>query len=448
MLSALMLKHEVLDEVSDLLQPEDFLHGPHRSVYQAILQIDRDGNTIDPVTLAAQLRTDGEFARIGGGALLAQLMDATPSVANVMDHARIVRGLGLLRRMSGTLRDLTVTANAVETRGNVPAFLERCEADVFAATGGGNVQRETGSMMHELMAQALTELDPQRPREPRGLTTGFHQLDALSLGLGRGELWYVAGRPGMGKTSLALAMLHAVAKTQRHALLFSLEMSRTELKDRMISMTSGVPHTAIVSRELSDQHYHQACDAISDLGKLPILIDDDPRITPARLRSRIRRRSAALRARYPFGLGLVIVDYVQLMTDDERKGSNRQDELERISRGLKLLAREFEVPMVVLSQMNRGAASADAAPKLSDLRGSGSLEQDADKVLFVHREADGPDSRGTAELILAKARNAPTGKVPVKWQPWCSRFMDSEQGGFVFDPRAGGDDFGPTNYGD
>lgn len=435
-LSAIMLKPGTLDEVSDLLEPRDFYSGAHRSVYEAILALDATAGVVDSVTVASQLRADGALARVGGSAFLAQIVDATPSIANVVEHARLVHALGILRRMGGTLRDLAAQSDGPEASGDVTAFVERCEAEVFAVSAGAKAASETGALLHDLMASAVITLDPSRPRESRGMTTGLRELDALTLGLRGGELWYVAGRPGMGKTSLAIGMLTAVAKTGRHGLLFSLEMGNDELQERLISMESGVPLKAIVNREVSREHYERVLDAASDLGKLPVFLDADPRITPSRLRSRVRRRSAMLRKRYPYGLGLIVVDYVQLMADDDRKTGNRQDELERISRSLKLLAKEFMVPVVALSQMNRPTTKGGGLPRptMVDLRGSGALEQDADKVLFVHRdEGDGEDSRGESELILAKARNASQGKVMVRWEPWCARFLDATQAGFDFD---------------
>lgn len=431
-LSAAMLSSGARDAIRDIIEPHDFLSGSHRIVYEAVLELDAASIEPDVVTVAHQLRNTGKLAQVGGTPFLSSLTDATPTVANVVEHARIVRRLGLLRRMGSTLASLAARARTPETRADVLGFLEQCEAEVYAGNAF-RTERETASTLGELMSATVTQLDPSRPREPRGLTTGFAELDTLSLGFGVGELWYIAARPGIGKSALALGMARSVAETGgRAAVVFSLEMQRRDLGERMLSSASGVPYKALQNRELSTEHYARTLASASELGRMPIAIDDDSELTPARLRSRARKHFAALRARHPHARpGVIIVDYVQLMGDDSREG-NRNDQLERISRALKLLARELEVTIVALSQLNRPKDRGNARPTLMDLRGSGALEQDADKVLFIHRdEADG-DERGDAELILGKGRNAGLGRVRVEWQPWCVRFVETTQAGFAW----------------
>jgi replicative DNA helicase len=330
-------------------------------------------------------------------------------------------------------------AQRPETRGNVAAFLQRCEADVFTANVASS-DRETSSSLHAVMQDAARDLDPSKPRAARGVSTGLHELDELSLGMGPGELWYIAGRPGMGKTALALNIAAAVAASARHAAVFSLEMTRAELGERMISSHSGVRYKSLQKRELTQADWSTACSSLDTLARLPMHVDDDRHLTPSLLRSRVRRHASAMRAKDPTGrLALVVVDYVQLMAWDKPSG-NRNDELERISRALKIMAGEFGVTVLALAQLNRGQKDrADKRPSLMDLRGSGALEQDADKVLFIHRDETEGEERGDAELILAKGRNAGTGSVTVRWQPWCVRFTDSAQSGF---------DWGPHNYDD
>lgn len=438
MLSALMLKPALLDEVRDILEPLDFFAFQHRAVYEAILALDEARESIDVVTLAHELNIGGKLKMIGGTAFLAVLLDATPAVANAVDHARIIHELGVLRRMGGALRELAIVAQAVETRGDVPAFLQRCESEVFSASTSSTA-RETSSTMREMMIAAAAAFDPNKPRAPRGASTGMRELDELTLGLLPGELWYVAARPGQGKTALALGIAAGVANTARHALFFSMEMKRSELQERMLSAESGVPFKQLQKRELSHEHWGQVTIALDRLSHLPMIVDDASLLTPSRLRSRVRRHASALRGADPHGrLALVVVDYVQLMAADNPSG-NRNDELERISRALKMLAGEFECTVLALSQLSRpGQKGSTTRPTLSDLRGSGALEQDADKVLFIHRddESEG-EERGEAELILGKGRNSGTGKVGVLWEPWCVRFREAKQGGF---------DFGPTNY--
>lgn len=436
-LSAAMLNRALLDELRDVLEPHDFLSGPHRAVFEAVLELDANNVEPDVVTVAHRLRATGKLEMVGGTPFLATLADATPTVANVLEHARIVRSLGLLRRMGGTLQSLTVQARQAETRADVRGFLERCEAEVFACNTWRS-DRETASTLEELAREMLVSLDPSRPPEPRGISTGFPSLDRLSLGFAPGELWYVAARPGIGKTALALGMAAGVAETGgRSAVFFSLEMPRKDLTERLLSAMSGVHHTALMTRKLSMEQYENATSTLKTLARVPLKIDEDRRMTPSRLRSRARKHFASLRAQYPHARpGVLVVDYVQLLGDDLDDG-NRNDQLERISRALKILAGELGVTVIALSQLNRPDKRAvNKRPSLEDLRGSGALEQDGDKILFIHRaEAEG-DERGDAELILAKGRNVAKGTVRVEWQPWCVRFAEPTQEGFTWrDPR-------------
>lgn len=436
MLSALILSPALLDEIRDIIEPIDFYAFQHRLVYEALLTLDEARINVDLVTLRHELEVAGHYRNIGGGAYLAELVDATPKVANAVDHARIIRELAVLRRMAASLRDLHAVAQLVETRGDVPAFLQRCESDVFAVSTTTS-SRETSSSMREVMLGAASALDPSKPHTPRGASTGLRELDELTLGLIPGELWYVAARPGMGKTALGLGICASVAASAKHAAFFSMEMNRAELGERMLSSASGVAFRSLQKRELGADHWQRVTEALDRLGHLPMVVDDATMMTPSRLRSRVRRHASSMRAQDPTGrLALVVVDYVQLMAWDKPSG-NRNDELERISRALKMLAGEFSCTVIALSQLNRPAKGAVTRPNLSDLRGSGALEQDADKVLFIHRDETEGEERGEAELILAKGRNSGTGKVGVLWEPWCVRFSEMRQQGL---------DWGPSQY--
>jgi replicative DNA helicase len=431
-LSAILLRASVLDDVRDLLEPADFWLGPHRFIYEAIIAIDGAQRQIDPVTVRAQLDAMGLLKQVGGAAFVAQIVDATPSVANVAEHARIVRELGVLRRMGTTLHELAVTARSLETRADVASFLQRCEREVFA--GGQSSEADTGRTMRQMMAAAVQHFDGTRPQLGRGLSTGFEELDRLSFGFRPGELWYLAARSGQGKTSLALNMAEAVARTGNHVVIFSMEMKWHELWPRFVSAMSGVHGEHVIDGNVNNDALSRIMAAIADLSNYPIKCDDEGALTPGRLRSRLRRHAAELRAEHPHArLGLVVVDYIQLMGADG-KHRTRNDELEQISRSLKLLAGDFKCAVLVLSQLNRpDRRAASARPQLADIRGSGAMEQDGDKVLFIHR-----DSRDAheAELILAKSRNGAVGDVTVGWEPWCTRFTERSQAGFAWqDPR-------------
>jgi replicative DNA helicase len=442
-LSAILLKPEVLDDLRDLLEPIDFWQAPHRALFEAFIALDTAAKRIDVVTVKSQLEADGAWQRIGGAKFIAEISDATPSVANVAEHGKLVRQLGVLRRMGSTLRELAASALRPETRGNVAGFLERCESEVFGAERAVT-ERETASTARELMTQAAAEFNTQKPQTSRGVSTGLRDLDELTLGFRPGELWYVAARPGKGKTALALGFLESVASTGHHAVLFSMEMKRPEINDRMIAASGGVPFKQLLKRELSPSQLSDAMTAIAKLGAYPYVIDDAGTLSPARLRSRLRRHEGMLRAQHPHArLSLVVVDYVQLMASDHRSGS-RNDDLEAISRSLKIIAGDFGCTVVALSQLKRPDPRAGAGrPGLSDLRGSGALEQDADKVLFIHRAEDDEEGDGSdADLILAKGRNAGTGKVSAVWQKWFVRFEDRPQERFAW---AGPDYDGPES---
>jgi replicative DNA helicase len=440
-LSAILLRPTLFDELRDEVDASDFFLMSHRWLFEALAALDAAGERIDVVTVAHRLQSTGRLKEIGGTAFLAGISDATPAVANVAAHARIVRNLASLRRMSSTLVSLSLVAKAAETRGDVEGFLERCETEVFGAHV--TTERDTSGSLREVMATATASLSPEQASLTRGASTGFPSLDELTLGLVPGELWYVAARPGMGKTALALGICANVASSGGHAACFSMEMKRPELAERLISSDSGVPLKALQKRELSGDQWSRVTSTLDRLSHLPMVLDDASTLTPSRLRSRVRRHASTLRAQHPTGrLALVVVDYVQLMAWDKPNG-NRNDELERISRALKVLAGEFGLTVLALAQLNRGVKDrSDKRPGLLDLRGSGALEQDADKVLFVHRD---DDERGDADLILGKGRNAALGAVAVRWEPWCVRFREAQGSlGFRGNPR--GDDFGPERY--
>ena len=439
-LSAVMLSREALDEVRDELSPDDFFLGAHGVVFAAVLELDEQNEAIDVITIRAALEAQGKLRAVGGVAFLAELLDATPTLGHAIKHARIVRRLADLRRMRDKLRELLHRAHEPEVLGDVPGFLERCEAEIFALSGQ-RLERETASTLREVMSETREQLSPESTAVQRGAPTGLGQVDDMTLGLRPGELWYLAARPGVGKTALAMGIAAACAGSDAHAVVFSLEMDRQELGERMLSAASGVGLSHLQSRKLSAAHWSQITGSLEQLSHLPVVVDDASQLSPSRLRSRMRRHASRLRADYPRGkLGLVVVDYVQLMSGESTwRGLSRSDELERISRALKLLAKEFGVTVLALSQLNRGQTGrVDKRPNLSDLRGSGALEQDADKVVFIHRDEAEGEERGEAEIILAKGRNRATGSVSVRWQPWCVRFVDSEQSSLPYEQRGFG----------
>ncbi len=368
-LSALMLKPGLFDELRDELDAADFFLMNHRWLFEAITALDAAGEQIDIVTVGHRLQSTGRLKDMGGPAFLVTITDATPSVANVAAHARIIRQFSALRRMSSTLQTLASISQAPETRVDVDGFLERCETEVFGAHV--TAVRDTSSSLREVMATATASLSTETGGGARGVSTGMSALDELTLGLVPGELWYVAARPGMGKTALALGISASVAANGGHAACFSMEMKRPELAERLISSDSGVPLKALQKRELSGDQWSRVTQTVQRLSHLPLMLDDASTLTPSRLRSRVRRHASTLRAQHPEGkLALVVVDYVQLMAWDKPTG-NRNDELERISRALKILAGEFGVTVLALAQLPRWPRSAwrPVEPRLEGSRG-------------------------------------------------------------------------------
>lgn len=424
-----MLKQEALDEVRVLLEPHDFFSGAHRIVYEAICSLVKAGESVDVVTVAHALRNSGRLQQVGGTPFLHAITDATPSVANIGDHAKIVRRLARLRRAAAVLHDLTAEARRAETRDNIDGFLDKCEKEIFAI-GTDAADTEAASFVGEVLAGNMADLDPSKPRSPRGCSTGFWDLDDIAHGFVPGDLWYLAARPGIGKTALALGMARAVACTGRHAVFFSQEMKRPQLGERLLSSVSGVAHELITKQKLSAAHYERLSQAAIEMARTPFILDETSALTPMRMRSRLRRHVAQLRLRHPGArLSLVVVDYVQLMGDDSLEG-NRNEQLERISRQLKLLAGEFDTTIVALSQFRKpDRATQHQRPTVGEMRGSGAFEQDADVVVLIHRDRDEEEGRGDAELIVAKNRHGKTGTIRVIWEPWCVRYMNRDQAG-------------------
>ena len=435
-LSAVMLKREVLDVVRDELTVDDFFSFGHRAVFEAILALDAIDREFDVVTVAHQLEAMERLRQIGGTAFLAMLTDATPSVANVAHHAQIVRKLGQLRRVKDTLERLAITARMAETRLDVDGFLDHCEKEVLGATHA-ETNKATAVGIAEMMATAIGNLTkPRAQQKRRGVTTGLIALDEISMGLIPGELWYVGARPGVGKTSLALGFVEVAAAHGHGAVMFSMEMKEPELSERLLISSAGVHGKRLQLGELDEAELTQVMGAGAKIARYPMRFDFTPALTPSALRARLRRHVASIRAKTPAAkLALVVVDYVQLMAADRRsKQGNRNEEITEISRSLKLLASEFDCALVALSQLRRPDPRAPfKRPTKDDLRDSGALEADADKILMIHRAPDGdPDSNGEAELILDKGRNTGGGKARVTWVPWCARFENRTQTAFAF----------------
>lgn len=417
-LGSMMIDPAALDVASELLCAEDFGEPRNASLWRTIMSLHGQGAAVDTATVIHQAETLG--LRVDTGYVLG-ITDVIPHTEHVETHARIIRDLARLRGLVTTCSDILVEAH--ERPESIPEFLDQAESKLFTST---SARHADGGLEHVSKVAARCYEHVRAVSKNRGglngISTGLRDLDSLLGGLRPGQLVVVAGRPGMGKTGVGLRMAEANALKGIPVAFFSLEMPSQELLNRSIASNADVDLSAWINGDLNAGDFHKAQRFALSTKSMPWELDETPAATLHQLRSRCRR----FRARYG-GLGLVVVDYLQLM----RSGMNlrsREEEIATISRGLKALAKEMAVPVVALAQLNRGVdARTDKRPMLSDLRESGQIEQDADAVIFVYRdEVYNADSRkkGIAELIVAKHRNGPTGSVEVAYVAHQTKFAD------------------------
>lgn len=421
-LGAMLLSSDAAAAAMEIITADDFYKPAHGHVYGAILALFERGEPVDAVTVSDELRRSDLYEAVGDPALLVSLQNNTPSIANVTHYARIVEEHALLRRLVGVAGEIAEIGYSVPE--DVGAAVDEAETLVFNVAQRRTT--ETIADLKELLEPTLERIEElaQRRQTITGTATGYVDLDQILAGLQPSSLTIVGARPAMGKTSFALGMVAHVGVTlRRPALLFSLEMGHLELTQRVLAMEARINAQHVrTGQQLSQSDWGKLGGAITRLSDSRIFIDDNPNLTVMDIRARARR----LRQKEG-DLGLVVVDYLQLMTG-RGKYENRQVEVAEISRGLKILARELGAPVVALSQLSRNLeARQDKRPMLSDLRESGSLEQDADVVLFIYREEQyDPDvpieRRGDAEIIVAKHRNGPTGSAHLLFQSQYARF--------------------------
>lgn len=425
LLGAMMLSKEAIASAIEAgVHTEDFYKPAHGHVYDAITSLYSAGEPVDPVTLADELLRSGLLEAVGGAPFLVGLMANTPAIGNAGRYAQIVVEHALLRRLIGAAGEIAEIGYGVPE--DVPAALDEAEALVFDVAQ----RRVTDSLypLRELLERHLDHLEAlaERGDDVVGLPTGFIDLDHQLGGLQPSNLVIVGGRPGTGKTSFALNICtHAAVDRHAPVLLFSLEMSHLEVTQRLLCSETRVNATRMRSGRLLESDWPKLAHGVGRLSEAPVYIDDNPHLTVMEIRAKARR----LKSRA--GLGLIVIDYLQLMTG-RHNAESRQVEVSEISRGLKILARELEVPVIALSQLSRNLETrADKRPVLADLRESGSLEQDADIVIFLYRDEvyhrDSPD-RGLAEVIVAKHRNGPTGVSMLAWLSDYTRFANMARG--------------------
>lgn len=425
LLGAMLLSKDAIAVASEILDAENFYKPAHGHIFEAITSLSAAGEPADPVTVAEELRRAGLLDAIGGPATLVTLQASTPAISNASRYARIIEEHALLRRLIGVAGE--IAEMSYDLPEDVTKTVDQAESLVFEVAQ----RRVTDTMapIHDLLNDNLDRLESLYDKGDAitGTPTGFLDLDELLSGLQPNALYVLGARPSMGKTALALGVAgNAAIEAQRPVLVFSLEMGQLELTQRMLCSEARVDSKRVRNGNLSESDWGKIAHATGRLAEAPIWIDDNPNLTIMEIRSKARRLKSRLG-----DLGLVVVDYLQLMTG-RSNAENRQVEVSEISRGLKILARELECPVLALSQLSRQLEMrADKRPMLADLRESGSIEQDADVVMFIYRDdvynPDSPD-RGTAEILVSKHRNGPTGMVRLAFLDHYTKFANMARG--------------------
>ncbi|HYT97313.1 MAG TPA: replicative DNA helicase [Casimicrobiaceae bacterium] len=429
-LGGLLLDNDAADRVGDVAAADDFYSDAHRVIYRHVMQLIANGKPADVVTLAESLSSVQKLDYVGGLAYLGALVQNVPTAANIRHYAQIVRDRSILRQLAATAGEIADTAYNPLGR-SAKMVLDEAEAKVLhiAEQGARGAQNfhEIGKLLASVVDRIETLYNRDNPSDVTGVPTGFVDLDRMTSGFQPGDLIIVAGRPSMGKTSLALNIGENVAlDTGMPVAVFSMEMGAAQLALRMIGSVGRLDQHKLRTGRLVAEDWDKLSAALGRLNEAPILIDETPALNAIEVRSRARR----LMRQYG-KLGLVIVDYLQLM-QASTQGENRATELSEISRAMKSLAKELQVPVVALSQLNRSLEQRpDKRPVMSDLRESGALEQDADVILFIYRDEvykpDSPD-KGTAEILISKQRNGPTGKVTLTFRGEYTRFENFAAG--------------------
>jgi replicative DNA helicase len=424
-LGGMLLSKDAIADVVETVRGNDFYRPAHQTIFEAIVDLYGRGEPADAITVADELTKRGEVARVGGAPYLHTLLSSVPTAANAGYYAKIVADKAILRRLveAGTR---IVQLGYSGTGGEVDDIVDRAQSAIYDVTERRS--SEDYSILESLLQPTLDEIEASGHRGAglTGVPTGFTDLDALTNGLHPGQLVVIAARPAVGKSTLALDVCRATSiKHRQTSVLFSLEMSKHEITMRLLSAEARIPLQTMRTGQMRDDDWVKLTRRLGEMASAPLYIDDSPNLTMMEIRAKARR----LKQRHE--LRLVVVDYLQLMTSHSRV-ENRQQEVSQISRSLKLLAKELEVPVIALSQLNRGPEQrTDKRPQLADLRESGAIEQDADIVILMHREdiyeRESPRA-GEADLIVAKHRNGPTNTIVVAFQGHYSRFVDMAAG--------------------
>ena len=433
-LGSMMLDNRSIDELSSELEVRDFYRSDHQAIFNEIVSLDGKGEAADVVTVSESLTHLGELEQVGGLAYLSSLVKNTPNSGNVKSYAKIVRDRAILRRLIESAND--IISKAYQPEGKKPEEILDFAESVIFEIAKNNTQAKAGfRKIDDLLGEAVDKIEElfKTKQTVTGVSTGFNDLDKQTSGMQGGDLVVVAGRPSMGKTSFSMNLIEFAAIDQDLPVaVFSMEMPGAQLATRMLASLSRVNSTRLRTGQLENDDWPKLTSAIGLLNQKNIYIDDTPALSPLEVRTRARR----LAAEHEHGLGMIMLDYLQLMRgSDDSSSDNRTTEISNITRSLKGLAKELDCPIIVLSQLNRSLEQRpNKRPVMSDLRESGAIEQDADLIMFIYRhEVYEPetDQKGLAEIIIGKQRNGPIGTVRLAFLGEFTRFENYAHSGFV-----------------
>ena len=420
-IGSMILDNECIPNMQNLISGRDFYNRQYGVLFDAIIELYTEGKAVDILTLQNRLKEKDVSPELSSMEYMGELIASVPISANAKYYAEIVYEKALLRRLIHAAED--VANECYAGKDKLDKILEDAESSMFKVLN----ERKTTEFVpiSEVAMNALEKInEASKTKNPvTGLATGFTDLDSRTAGFQPSDLILIAARPSMGKTALVLNIAeHLVMRENRCVAIFSLEMSKEQLTNRLFAMESHVEAQKIRTGDLTEQEWGDLIEVAGNIGESRLIIDDTPAITVQEMRSKCRKY------KMEFGLEMIIIDYLQLMSGSGRSGDSRQQEISEISRSLKALARELNVPVVSLSQLSRAVESrADHRPMLSDLRESGAIEQDADVVMFIYRDDyynQDSEKKGIAEIIIAKQRNGPIGTVELSWQPSLTKFAN------------------------
>lgn len=424
LLGAVLIDEETLADISEHVTSKDFYDKRHTAIYEGMMRLFEHHKPVDLLTLTEELKKKDTLDLVGGSAYLTELTNYVPTAAHAEAYAEMVALKAVRRRLIKASAEINEMGYDEDT--TTQELLERAEAELFSVSDQSLKQDLTS--IEEILTASFDRMEELHKNKGalRGVRTGYRDLDGMTAGLQRSDLIILAARPAMGKTTLVTNLAYNVATVGKEPVLFfSLEMSKEQLVDRMLADASGVDAWNIRTGNLSDDDFSKLSEAMGEMAEAPIYIDDTPGLSILEMRTKARRAS------HEAPLGLIIVDYLQLMQGSGKSDGNRVQEVSEISRGLKLIAREMNVPVIALSQLSRSVENrTPQIPQLADLRESGSIEQDADIVMFIYREAyynPETEREGITDLIIAKHRNGPVGKVELYFHPERLRFMSLDK---------------------